>query len=445
MRLALIALGCPKNLVDAEVMLGLLVDEGHELVWSEEGADVAILNTCSFISAAIQESRSFAESLLEKKADGKLGRVILAGCLPQRFGEATWEMFPGVDGVVGCSDFERIAEAVAALAAGKKVYMVSEPTSLYDHASPRVLSAPEYTAYVKIAEGCDNRCAYCTIPGIRGRLRSRSPESVVAEARDLVEAGVLELSLIAQDTTAYGTDIAPDVTLAGLLERLGEIGAPWIRVLYTHPAHVTEELLHVMAETPAVVPYIDVPIQHISDRILAAMGRRTTGDAIRDVLDRVREVIPDVSIRSSVMVGFPGESESEFEELSSFVDTGRIDHLGVFEYSPEPGTPAAALPDQVCDEVAKERALVLSRSMERLAVERGRRLAGRVVTVLLDVTAPASSGASATARTAGQAHEMDPVTFVEDVPDEARPGDFLEVRITGPTGLDLAATAELAP
>jgi ribosomal protein S12 methylthiotransferase len=444
-RLALITLGCPKNLVDAEVMLGLLTAEGHQLVWSEESADVAIVNTCSFIAAAIQESREFTENLLEKKAAGRLGRVIVAGCLPQRFGKATWEMFPGVDGVVGCSDFERIAEAVAAVAEGEKVHMVSEPTSLYDHASPRVLSAPSHTAYVKIAEGCDNRCAYCTIPGIRGRQRSRSPESVVTEARDLVEAGVRELSLIAQDTTAYGTDIALDVTLAGLLGRLSDVGAPWIRVLYTHPAHITEELLHVMAETPAVVPYIDVPIQHISDRILTAMGRRTTGDAIRGLLDRVRELIPDVSIRSSVMGGFPGETAAEFEELSSFVGSGRIDHLGVFEYSPEPGTRAAALPDQVGNKVATERAFELSRKMLELAAARGRRLQGRVVTALLEETGQASSRGRATARTAGQAYEMDPVTFVEGVPDEARPGDFIEVRITGPSGLDLEATTELEP
>lgn len=439
MRVAVITLGCPRNLVDTEVMLGALQQAGHEFASEPAGADVAIVNTCSFISAAVAESRGVVDDCLRLKRSGSLGRVVVTGCLPQRYGRATLRMFPGVDGVVGCSGFERIADVVRAVEAGEAVFDVGEPDALYDGASPRVLGTPGHIAYVKIAEGCANHCSYCTIPSIRGRLRSRTPDSVVNEVRSLVAGGVVEINLVAQDTTAYGTDIASDVTLAGLIASVDGTGARWVRILYTHPDHITEELLLTMAASSSVVPYLDVPIQHVSNRILSAMGRRTDGDGIRRLLDRVRAMVPGVSIRSSVIVGFPGETEQEFEELRAFVAAGAVDHLGVFEYSPEQGTPAFALPDRVDRETSSRRAAEIVRTMEELSERRGAALVGSERTVLID---EAGSGTRpAVGRTAGQAWELDGVVLVSTGTDGLEVGSFASVCITGASGFDLEGEA----
>jgi ribosomal protein S12 methylthiotransferase len=440
MKIAVITLGCPKNLVDTEVMLGLLADEGHQFAADPAEAEVVIVSTCSFISAAVLESRTVVDECLQLKDAGTVAHVIVAGCLPQRYAEATWEMFPGVDAVVGCSDFERIAEVVREVAAGRRVYRVGVPEALYDERSPRVRGTPGHIAYVKIAEGCGNCCSYCTIPSIRGALRSRAPESVVREIAALVDAGVVEVNLIAQDTTAYGTDIASSVTLPALLSALADTGVPWIRILYTHPAHVTGELLSAMSEVESVVPYLDMPIQHISDRILAAMGRRTNGDHIRSLVRRTRETIPGVAIRSSVIVGFPGETDEEFGELLSFIREGNVDNLGVFEYSPEPGTPAFSLLGRVERDVASARARVLIETMEELTEARGRSMLESEMVVLVDSGGAAREGRPAIARTTGQAWEMDGTVRVEA--DESGPaaGEFVRVKVTGVAGFDLNAT-----
>ncbi|MFH1690158.1 MAG: 30S ribosomal protein S12 methylthiotransferase RimO [Candidatus Eisenbacteria bacterium] len=439
MKIAFITLGCPKNLVDTEVMLGLLADEGHEFTPEAGEADTIIVSTCSFISAAVQESRGVVDQCLALKADGAVRHVVVAGCLPQRYGAATWGMFPGVDAVVGCSDFEKIVEVVRQVESDASVFSVGVPEALYDDSSPRVLGTPGHIAYVKIADGCDNRCAYCVIPSIRGALRSRTPESVIREVANLAESGVREVNLIAQDTTAYGTDIAPDVTLPALLSALADTGVPWIRVLYTHPAHVTDELLSVMSGLEPVVPYLDMPIQHISDRVLAAMGRGTDGEHIRSLISRVREAVPGVSIRSSVMVGFPDETDAEFQELLAFVRQGNVDHLGVFEYSPEPGTPAFSLPGRIEAETASVRARAIIETMEGLTEARGQNMIGREVTILIDSSGSAEEGRPAVGRTSGQAWEMDGEVLVE--PDDQSPaeGDFARVKVTGVAGFDLTA------
>jgi ribosomal protein S12 methylthiotransferase len=349
-------------------------------------------------------------------------------------------MFPGVDAVVGVSDFERIADVVRDVASGGRVFRVGAPTALYDHGSLRVRGTPGHIAYVKIADGCANRCAYCTIPSIRGDLRSRAPESVLEEVRALAEDGVREVNLIAQDTTAYGTDIASDVTLPALLSALDDTDMPWVRVLYTHPAHVTDELLSTMAELASVVPYIDMPIQHIANHVLADMGRRTSGDHIRSLIGRMRETIPDISIRSSVMVGFPGETEDDFLGLLEFVRAGNVDHLGVFEYSPEPGTPAFSMPGRVDARAASERAVAIVDAMETLTEKRGRDMVGREVTVLIDNPGSAADDRPSVGRTAGQAWEMDGVVLVEPGGAASRAGDFERVRVTGAVGFDLTAT-----
>ena len=438
MTIAVISLGCPKNLVDTEVMLGLLDERGHLFSADVEGADIVIVNTCSFISAAVAESLDVIEECVSLKREGRVGRVVVAGCLPQRYGRSTWEMSEGVDGVIGCSDVQHIVDAVDAVFEGKRVEMISEPRFLYDEGSPRVLGTPGHLAYVKIAEGCDNRCSYCTIPGIRGRLRSREPASVVREVEELAGLGVREVNLIAQDTSAYGTDIATGVTLAGLLEALDGSTVPWIRVLYAHPAHITQELLETISAVPVVVPYLDIPIQHVSDRMLAAMRRHVTGGRIRALFRRAREVIPGLAIRSSVMVGFPGETEEEFAELLAFVSSGAVDHLGVFEYSPEKGTPAAALPGQVDSDIAASRAGRLVDAMEQLTAARNQHLVGEVATVLVDEV-DEGDGPSTIGRTVRQAWEMDGVVRLVAPSHDVMPGDFVEIRITGADGFDLLA------
>ncbi len=434
MRIALITLGCPKNLVDAEVMLGLLDAAGHALVGTPEDADLAIVNTCSFIEAAIEESASVIEGCLELKRSGRLKHVLVAGCLPQRFGEQTLDMFPAVDAVVGCSDVPRIVELVAELGSGRRVIAVHDPEFLYDHTTPRALGTPAHLAYVKIAEGCDNRCAYCMIPSIRGRLRSRDVGSVVEEAHALAAAGVRELNLIAQDTTAYGTDVASVTRLPELLAELESVEVDWIRLLYTHPAHLDDAVLDAVAASDRVVPYMDIPIQHVSDPILRAMGRRTDGAHVRRLLERVRERVAGVTIRSSVIVGFPGEGREEFEELRSFVASGAIDRLGIFEYSPESGTRAATLDGRVPRETVSARADELAAVAERLAASAGRAASGRRMRVLVD----RSDRDGIESRHAGQAWELDGVVLLP--PDEGvAAGDMIPALITGARGFDLTA------
>lgn len=432
MRVALITLGCPKNLVDAEVMLGLLERSGHSFVSDPRDADVAVVNTCSFISAALEESAAVIDECLELKGSGVLDAVVVTGCMPERLGPGLGRFATRVDAVVGCSALDRLPEALDAVRDGRRFTALSEKAFVYDHRSPRILGTPSHLAYVKIAEGCDNRCAYCTIPSIRGPLQSRPLHSIVLEVEGLARIGVKEVNLIAQDTAAYGTDLASSVSLAGLLRRLAGMGVPWIRLLYAHPAHVTEELLSVIAEEERVVPYLDLPIQHTSDRILRAMGRGIDGDGIRSLLARVRRTIPGVTLRSSVMVGFPGETEREFEELIDFLERGSIDHLGVFEFSPEPGTRAHDLPGSVPGDVSSTRARLIIEVMEELSARRGGERVGEEVTVLVD--------SERSGRTPGQAWETDGAVLWEaGTRHRPRPGSFVRARIAGAKGFDLTA------
>lgn len=438
MRIALITLGCAKNLVDAEVMLGLLDAAGHELVGDPSGADVVIINTCAFIASAVDESARVIEDCIELKRAGAVACVVVAGCLPQRYGRGIFDSLPGVDAVVGCSACERIAELVERAAGEEAVYDVSTPRFLYDHATPRILGTPDHLAYVKIAEGCNNHCSYCLIPSLRGALRSRDADSIVSEVEALLELGVVEINLIAQDTTAYGMDIATGHDTAELLKRVAATGAPWIRLLYTHPAHITDELLDTIGTHGNILSYLDVPIQHVSDTVLSAMRRRSDGGTVRSVLARIRDRLPGATIRSTVMVGFPGESERDFEELLEFVRSGAIDHLGVFEFSPEEGTDAASMLEQVPADVARERAERVMAAAEVLAEARAQALAGREETVIVD--AAGDSEGETLARTGGQAWETDGRTIVTGrVPEGAVRGSLLRALVTGGRGFDLSA------
>ncbi|MBM3307467.1 MAG: 30S ribosomal protein S12 methylthiotransferase RimO [Candidatus Eisenbacteria bacterium] len=439
MKVALITLGCPKNLVDAEVMLGLIDEAGHRLVDDPRAADAVVINTCAFISSAVDESRRVIGECVALRNAGRVKWVIAAGCLPQRRDPAAERALAGVDGVVGCSHFLDIARALEGVAEGRAPRLVSTPTTVYDHRSPRVLATPRHLAYVKIAEGCDNRCSYCTVPSLRGALRSRPVDSVVAEVESLLELGVREVNLIAQDTTAYGTDIAPSARLPELLRRVSATGVPWIRTLYAHPARITDELVDAMASLRGVVPYLDVPVQHVSDRVLRAMGRTEVRGGVRAALERLRAAIPGVTLRSSVMAGFPGETEREFEELLAFVRTGAVDWLAVFEFSPEPGTPAASMPSGVPPQVASARARALVDAASRVAAARNARAVGSEVTVLVD-----SGGACAEGRTAGQAWEIDGRVLLRGSDGGPSPGAFVRARVTGVSGMDLRA-ATVAP
>lgn len=434
MRIALITLGCPKNLIDAEHMLGALHEAGHVLVGDPASADVVIVNTCSFIESAVRESTETVNEVLGLSSEGWTGSVVVAGCLPERYGSRTVEMLPGVDGVVGCSAVNRIVETVEDAAAGRRPVHVGVWDAPVDGRFPRILGTPAHVAYLRISEGCDNRCAYCVIPSIRGPLRSRPSREIIAEAERLSEGGVRELVPVAQDITAYGMDIASETSLAGLLRELDAVGVPWLRLLYAHPARVTDDVIGAIAGLPHVVRYLDMPIQHISDGVLRSMGRGMDGSGIRDLVARIRDRVPGIALRTSVMVGFPGEGEAEFEELSEFLNSGAFDHVGVFGYSPEAGTDAVALGDGAPREVARERAERLVREAKARTEARHRALAGSEIDVLIDEPGPRAVG-----RSEALAWELDGVVLIDDPSLTLAPGDFVRVRVVGASGFDIEA------
>ncbi|MBD3367843.1 MAG: 30S ribosomal protein S12 methylthiotransferase RimO [Candidatus Eisenbacteria bacterium] len=434
MRIALITLGCPKNLIDAEHMLGALHDAGHDLVGDPASSDVVIVNTCSFIASAVDESSRAVRDVLALREEGWRGRVLVAGCLPERYGRRTFQMFPGVDAVVGCLSVARILDAVEGAAAGDRPLHVGTRGRSVDGRFPRILGTPGHLAYIRISEGCDNRCAYCVIPSIRGPLVSHPARAIIHEARELHRAGVRELIPVAQDTTAYGMDIAPSVSLAGLLAELDDVGIPWIRLLYAHPARITDDLLETLGRGRHLARYLDVPIQHVSDAILAPMNRKTDGRAVRGLADRIRRVVPDMTLRTSVIVGFPGEGPTEFEELRRFLAAGPFDHLGVFEYSPEEGSPAFRLGEGASREETRERAGILLEEARERTERRHGELVGSTVEVLIDEPGPAAVG-----RTEGLAWELDGVVRIDDPAGALRPGAFATVEVTGASGFDLEA------
>lgn len=449
----MISLGCAKNLVDSEVMLGLLKEKGYEITSNGEDADILIVNTCAFIDAAKRESM---ETILELvRSNRRSGtrphrRIIIAGCLAQRYGDQLEKALGGeIHALVGAGDFHHITDVCEAiLAVGAKPCVrpfnrVSRvPTYLYDHSSPRLRTTPPHFAYVKIAEGCGNRCSYCVIPRVRGRYRSRPMESIVAEVSSLAQAGVKEVILIAQDTTYYGQDLResvvalnltplpePSVDLPSLLRKLIHIsGIQWIRILYGHPAHISDELLALVAHEEKICSYIDVPVQHIHDRILKKMGRRTTQSQIRALMAKIRDTIPEVTLRTSLIVGFPGETEQHFDTLMQFVEQTQFDHLGVFTYSAEEGTKAADMRDHVPESVKEERMDRIAQLHERIAMKKRRRLIGQQKVVLVDSGAPQAVG-----RTQGQAPEIDDVVHIADG-HGCQPGEFVKLEITDTRG-----------
>lgn len=434
-RVSVVTLGCEKNLVDSEIVSGLLHERGYRLVDRPEDATVVIVNTCAFIDAAKEESVRTILDLAELKKTARLKALIVAGCLAQRYKEELMKELPEIDGVVGTGDFVRMADIVEETLRGRRPVHVGHPAYAYEELLPRRLSTPRYTAYVKIAEGCDNNCTFCSIPLMRGAFRSRRMETIVDEVKRLAEQGVKEISLIAQDTTNYGTDLYEDHKLPELLRRVSEVpGIAWVRLHYAYPGFFTDELIDVMASNPKICKYVDMPLQHSEDRILKLMSRPGRQRDVRELVATIRSRIPDVALRTSIIVGFPGETEEEFERLCDFVREMKFDRLGVFTYSREEDTPAARLPDQVPEEVKEYRAHALMEVQREVARENAAKYLGRTLDVLLE-RYDEKSGVYV-GRSQYDAPEVDGEVFVSGI--RAEIGDIVKVRITHAFEYDLS-------
>ncbi len=444
------SLGCPKNLLDTEVMLGSLATAGYALAGALDDADVVVVNTCSFIASAREESVQAILEMADLREQGRLRALVVSGCMPQRYGAELARELPEVDAFVGTSHYQAISQILDDALAGRGRGLYVEPghTHLYDDRTPRVLTGSGHSAYLKIAEGCDRVCAFCAIPGIRGRFQSRDLESVVREARQLAELGVRELNLIAQDSTAWGKDLPPGAPGGGrpriseLLRSLdGVEGLDWIRLLYVYPSSVDDELLEVLATGRRVLPYVDMPLQHASDRLLRLMRRGTTAERQRRLVERVRRAIPQATLRTTYIVGFPGETEADFEELLAFVRETRFDRVGVFRYSDEEGTAGYTLPNKVPRAVARERYRRLTSLLAELMAERLEAMRGHEALALVE--APVGGG-SWQGRLASQAPEIDGVTFLGADP-RLTAGSLVPVRVTGVRGgVDLEAALQEA-
>ena len=431
-----ISLGCPKNLVDTEIMLGHLNRRGWEVAGSPAEARVLLVNTCAFIAPATQEAIDTILELARHKESDPDKRLVVTGCLVSRYGEALPPLLPEVDLFVGVDDFPRLADLLAEVGFFATPRLAAQgPRFDYLDPQPRFAATPAHLAYLKIAEGCRHRCTFCTIPAIRGPFRSRPLETLLTEANHLAATGVKELNLIAQDTTAYGRDWGGRPGLPELLKGLAAIdGFTWIRLLYTHPAHITPELMETMAALPRVVPYLDVPIQHGHDEMLRRMGRGYTRQYVLELIARLRRTIPGLALRTTVLVGFPGETEAHFQALLELVEAVRFDHLGVFLYSPEEGTPASSFNDQVPRRTARSRARRLKALQARLVRQRLKALVGSVQPVLVEGVSPESEFLLS-GRLATQAPEIDGQVYINA--GEGRVGEIQPVRISRALPYDL--------
>ncbi len=435
------SLGCPKNRLDSEVMLGGLAVAGYAIAERLEDADAVIINTCSFIESAREESIRAILDVANLRETGALRALVVAGCLPQRYGRALVQELPEVDAFVGTGAFQDIAEILNAALTGRSrgIYVEAGSSYLYNERDPRLLIGPRHSAYIKIAEGCNRPCAFCAIPGIRGRFRSRALESIVAEAQQLAEAGVREINLVAQDSTVWGHDLPERRRLAELLRALDTVeGLDWIRLLYLYPSAITDDLIETLAGAQRVLPYVDVPLQHASDRMLRAMKRGTTAERQRQLSKRLRSAIPGLTLRTTFIVGFPGEMEEDFEELCEFVREAHFDRLGVFRYSDEEGTAAFEYPNKVPRKVARERYRTLTAIQSQILREKLESEIGTLQPVLVD----SAGHGLARGRLRSQAPEIDGEVFLKG---DVRCGDLVQARILGTRGCDLEAEAIPAP
>ncbi|HBZ80580.1 MULTISPECIES: 30S ribosomal protein S12 methylthiotransferase RimO [Brevibacillus] len=435
-KVAIVTLGCEKNLVDSDMMAHLIDEKGYELVDNPEEATVVIVNTCGFIDAAKEESVNKILEMGELKEAGKLKSLVVAGCLTQRYKEDILNEIPEVDGIVGTGDFMSITGIIEESLEGKRPIFVGNPIFAYEDVVKRKVKEGTYSAYIKIAEGCDNACTFCSIPLMRGGFRSRTIESILEEARHLAQQGIVEISLIAQDSTNYGTDIYDGkLMLPELLNRLAEVeGIEWIRLHYAYPGFFTDELIQTFATNPKVCKYIDMPLQHSEDHILKRMRRPGRQTDIRELVGKIRAQVPDVALRTSLIVGFPGENEEDFAKLSDFVKDIRFDRLGVFTYSNEEDTPASRLPDHVDEEAKEKRANMLMEIQREIASERNGRFVGQELDVLIERYEGRND--IYVGRTQYDAPEIDGEVFVTGF--KGKLGSIVKVKITHSYEYDLA-------
>jgi ribosomal protein S12 methylthiotransferase len=384
-KIKFVTLGCEKNLVDSEIMSGIVSEHGFSLVENNDEATVIVVNTCGFIDAAKEESVNTILQLSDLKETANLKALVVSGCLTQRYKETLLDEMPEIDGIVGTGDFDQIHAIIEEALRGQRPARVGNPVFDYDRVLPRKLSTPKHTAYIKIAEGCDNACTFCSIPIMRGAFRSRTIESIVEEAKMLVAQGVKEISLIAQDSTNYGTDIYESFMLPTLLNKISEVeGVEWVRLHYAYPGFFTDELIEVIASNDKVCKYIDMPLQHSEDSILKRMRRPGRQRDVRELVAKIRKAIPDVALRTSLIVGFPGETDQDFENLCAFVEEMKFDRLGVFTYSPEEDTPAVRLPEQVEEATKELRQNTLMELQRKISFEQNARFVGETVDVLIE-------------------------------------------------------------
>ena len=435
MKVLFISLGCDKNLADSEEMLGLLTGKGHEIVDSEEEAEVIVINTCCFIHDAKEESVENILEMAEYKKAGTCKVLIVTGCMAQRYKEEIIQEIPEVDAVLGTTSYMDILKAIDEACEGKHFQEFRDINELPEDSGRRVLTTGGHYGYLKIAEGCDKHCTYCIIPSLRGRFRSVPQERLIAQAEYMAEQGVKELILVAQETTMYGTDLYGKKTLHLLMKELCKIkGIRWIRVLYCYPEEIYDELIQVMKEEKKICHYLDLPIQHASDRILKRMGRRTTRAQLTATIEKLRKEIPDIVLRTTLITGFPGETEEDHQELMEFVDEMEFDRLGAFTYSPEEGTPAETMEDQIPEEIKEERRDEIMELQQEISLEKGNDRIGQELLVMIEGKV---SGESAyIARTYGDAPKVDGYIFVQ-TGELLMTGDFAKVRVTGALEYDL--------
>lgn len=434
LKIALESLGCSKNLMDAEIMTGILKEKGYEFVEEFDEADIIIVNTCGFIRDAKQESIDTIVELSQLKEVGKLKYLIVTGCLAQRYADELLEEIPEIDAIVGTGNFMNISEIIDRLESEKNVTEIGNIEFAFDETLPRYVSTPEHMAYLKIGEGCSNHCTYCIIPKLRGKYRSRKIEDIVEEAKTLAAEGVKELVVIAQDTTRYGEDLYGEAKLAELLEELAGIeGIKWVRIMYSYPESITEKLIDVIAAHDNICSYFDMPIQHASNRILKRMNRRTSKEDIRSKVEMIRSKIPDAVIRTTVIVGFPGETEEDLEELIDFMKEIKFDRLGAFAYSREEDTPADRMDGHMDEEIKEERRDRVMMVQQAISEEINQKREDKVFEVLIEEEA---EDGVYVGRTQGDAEEIDSVVYVNS-DEELEIGSFVNVYITEAMEYDL--------
>ena len=435
MKILFISLGCDKNLADSEEMLGLLTAGGHEITDDETQADAIVINTCCFIKDAKEESVETILEMAEYKKTGSCHALIVTGCMAQRYQKEIIEEVPEVDAVLGTTSYGDIIKALEEAVAGNHFEEFRDIDYLPDTGSKRVLTTGGHFGYLKIAEGCDKHCTYCIIPKLRGKFRSVPMERLIAQAEDMAEQGVKELILVAQETTVYGKDLYGKKSLHILLKKLCEIrGIRWIRILYCYPEEIYDELIETIRDEKKICHYLDIPIQHASDRILKRMGRRTSKQELIDIVGKLRKEIPDIVLRTTLITGFPGETEEDHEELKEFVDEMEFDRLGVFTYSPEENTPAAEMADQVPEEVKEERRDELMELQQEISYDRGQDRIGQELLVMIE--GKVADESAYIGRTYGDAPKVDGYIFVQ-TGELLMTGDFAKVRVTGALEYDL--------